>query len=301
MASKALSSSSLRPLVLTPATAKLHSSETKTNLIVLIDSFHHTGDLQNSFSNTFVCPGMIGGEEENVASRDPISKSVVDAGRRHIFYANKRGERFNITAVHRMNIHYLRKRIMDETMSILKKGETDDGNSQALTSLIQNYCLFSDYNFLSRCRSLIPDPYLGAAVKDRELMRDTAYRDWVSCLFHLNLKSNGLQPDQMVSYPEDHLMPELPGGPWDYPSASRTRKERYALAILGGIILNAPLILMVLVPGTVTSLVTVPVCTMIFAVAAAYFSPTKLPLELLAATAAYATVLVVFVSGTRSG
>jgi hypothetical protein len=89
-------------------------------------------------------PDMIGGEEENVTSRDPISKSVVDAGRRHIFYANKRGERFNITAVHRMNMHYLRKRIMDETLSILKKGEMNNGNSQALTSLIQNYCVFSE-------------------------------------------------------------------------------------------------------------------------------------------------------------
>jgi len=114
------------------------------------------------------------------------------------------------------------------------------------------------------------------------------------------LKSNGLQPDQMVLDHEDRLLPELPGGPWDYPSASRTRKERYVLAILGGVIINAPMILMVLVPGIVTSLVTVPVCTMIFAVATAYYSPTKLPLELLAATAAYAAVLVVFVSGTSS-
>ncbi|KAJ9158123.1 Ribonuclease H [Coniochaeta hoffmannii] len=214
---------------------------------------------------------MTGREEENVASRDPISKSVVDAGRRHIFYANERGERFNITAVHRMNMHYLRKRIMDETMSILDRGEMSNGNSDALTTLIQDYC---------------------AAVRDRELMRDTAYRDWDNCPFHLKserpmerdlfdyLKSNGLQPDQMVLDHEDRLLPELPGGPWDYPSASRTRKERYVLAILGGVIINAPMILMVLVP--------------------AYYSPTKLPLELLAATAAYAAVLVVFVSGTSS-
>ncbi len=143
-------------------------------------------------------------------------------------------------------------------------------------------------------------------------MRDTAYRDWNSCLFQLRsqrpmerdlfdyLKSNGLQPEQEVPYHENHLMPELPGGPWDYPSARRTRNERYVLAVLGGIILVAPMILMVLVPGVVASLVVVTVCTMIFAVATAYFSPTKLPLELLAATAAYAAVLVVFVSGTSS-
>ncbi len=93
-----------------------------------------------------------------MASKDPISKSVVDAGRRHIFYVNERGERFNLSAVHRMNMHYLRKRIMDETMSILKKGEMNDRNSEALTSLIQNYCLFSDHTFLLRWQSLIPAP-----------------------------------------------------------------------------------------------------------------------------------------------
>ncbi len=93
-----------------------------------------------------------------MAYRDPISKSVVGAGRRHIFYVNERGERCNITAVHRMNMHYLRKRIMDETMSILKKGEMSDGNFEALKSLIQNYCFFSGHKFLLWWQSLIPDP-----------------------------------------------------------------------------------------------------------------------------------------------
>lgn len=85
-------------------------------------------------------PGV---EEETLIRVDPISKSVVDAGRRHIFYANERGERFNITAVHRMNMHYLRKRIMDETASILNKGAIDDENSKTLTSLIQDYCSYN--------------------------------------------------------------------------------------------------------------------------------------------------------------
>ena len=74
---------------------------------------------------------------------------------------------------------------------------------------------------------------LGAAIRDREFMRDTAYRDWDNCLFQLKshrpmerdlfdyLKSHGLQPDQEVPYHEDPLVPELPGGPWDYQAASR--------------------------------------------------------------------------------
>lgn len=112
------------------------------------------------------------------------------------------------------------------------------------------------------------------------------------------LKTKGVHPVQMLSLEEAHDLPHLPGGPWDSPSAIRTRRERYALAILGGVILIAPMILMVLVHTTPASLVTVAVCTMIFAVAASYFSPTKLPLELLSVTAAYAAVLVVFVGGT---
>lgn len=143
-------------------------------------------------------------------------------------------------------------------------------------------------------------------------MRDWAYRDWDNNPFHLkaerpmerdlfsHLKSMGIQPERVRSIPpaEDSLMPDLPGGPWDYPSATRTRRQRYALAILGGVILNAPMILMVLIPSTAVSLATVGVCTIIFAVASSYFSPTKLPVDLLTATAAYAAVLVVFVGGT---
>lgn len=75
-----------------------------------------------------------------MASADPITKSVVDAARPHIFYTNERGERFNIVALHRMNMHYLRKRIMDETASILTRGAMDDDSSRVLTSLIQDYC-----------------------------------------------------------------------------------------------------------------------------------------------------------------
>lgn len=146
-------------------------------------------------------------------------------------------------------------------------------------------------------------------------MRDWAYRDWDRNPFHLkaeramerellgHLKALGVQPSRMAQPGEDddeRTMPVLPGGPWDYPSASRTRRRRYALAILGGLILNVPMVLMVMVPTREVSLSTVGVCTVIFAVAAAYFSPTKLPIDLLAATAAYAAVLVVFVGGTTA-
>ena len=83
--------------------------------------------------------------EASTHSTEPISKTVVGAGRRHIFYANERGVRVNLVAVHRMNMHYLRKRLIDETATILKKGEMDDDNSRALTGLMRDYCLMTTY------------------------------------------------------------------------------------------------------------------------------------------------------------
>ena len=151
---------------------------------------------------------------------------------------------------------------------------------------------------------------IGIAIRDREFMRELALRDWDKNPFYLksqremerdlleDLKAKGIHPNQMVSVEEARVLPHLPGGPWDSPSALRTRRERYALAILGGLILTVPMILMVLTRKTPVSLITVSVCTMLFAVATAYFSPTMLPLELLSATAAYTAVLVVFVGGT---
>ncbi|KAK3393404.1 hypothetical protein B0H63DRAFT_458145 [Podospora didyma] len=231
-------------------------------------------------------------EEANPVIADPVSKSTVDAARRHIFYLNERGERFNMTALHRMNMHYMRKRILDETMTILKKGEMNDGNSEALSLLMQNYC---------------------TALRDREFMRDAGYRDWANNPFLLrserpmerqllsHLSGHGILPERGVAPAENDLMPDMPGGPWDYPSSARRRRERYALATVGGVILVAPMVFMVLVPTKAANLATTAVCTMVFAVAVAYFSPSKLPIELLAATATYAAVLVVFVGGATVG
>ncbi|KAK0611885.1 hypothetical protein B0T14DRAFT_337850 [Immersiella caudata] len=230
--------------------------------------------------------------ETTIHTNDPISKIVVDAGRKHTFYANERGTRFNIVALHRMNMHYLRKRIIDEAATIFKNGVMDDENSKKLTSLMRDYC---------------------TAVRDRECMRDLAYRDWNSCPFHIKseremerglleyLQTQGVEPEQMATGDDEGLSPTLPGGPWDYPSSRRNRNERYALTILGSVIIIIPMVIMTYVPGRTASIATVISCTMFFAAATAYFSPTKPPLELMIATAAYAAVLVVFVGASVTG
>jgi len=78
--------------------------------------------------------------------------SDVDSGlvaaRRHIYYTNERGTRFNMTALHRMNMHYLRKRILDEAGEFFVRGGVDDGLSGSLAALMRDYCMFF-FPFLS--------------------------------------------------------------------------------------------------------------------------------------------------------
>jgi len=87
--------------------------------------------------------GDMASAESTVRTTDTISKAVVDNGRRHTFYANERGVRFNLVALHRMNMHYLRKRLIDEAATIFKAGSMTEGNSKALTALMSDYCLSS--------------------------------------------------------------------------------------------------------------------------------------------------------------
>jgi hypothetical protein len=86
----------------------------------------------------------------------------------------------------------------------------------------------------------------------------------------------------------------LPGGPWDPKTEKRTRYEGYSVAVIGSLILIAPMLLIVLIKGIIARLVTVRACTVIFAFALARLS-TKTQFEFMSATAACTAVLVVFV------
>ncbi|KAL8320649.1 hypothetical protein RB597_007083 [Gaeumannomyces tritici] len=220
------------------------------------------------------------------------TQRIVEIGRRHTYYANERGERINLVALHRMNMQYLRMRLLDEAVDMFKRGDMDDDNSKRVTSLMQDYC---------------------TAVRDREYMREWAQRDWPGNPFHLKserplerglldtLKARGIDPIPMHHlYKSDDGPEQMPGGPWDFDSRTKTRFLQYSLAITGAVILTVPMITMVLIGRTDASLAIVCVFTILFAVGLSYFSPSRLPIELLSATAAYAAVLVVFVGGAAT-
>lgn len=87
--------------------------------------------------------------------------------------------------------------------------------------------------------------------------------------------------------------------------SSMNRKEmveqytrKVAMAMIGGSFLIAPMLIMVLYPGLVTSLVTTSACVFGFGLVMSIFLDA--PFEVLSGTAAYAAVLVVFI-GTGGG
>ncbi|KIM96549.1 hypothetical protein OIDMADRAFT_148366 [Oidiodendron maius Zn] len=71
-------------------------------------------------------------------------------------------------------------------------------------------------------------------------------------------------------------------------------RTRFVMAIIGGLMLIIPMLIMTLVPSRLTSILTVSISVLIFSILVAIASTAK-PQEVLGATAAYAAVLVVFV------
>lgn len=76
-------------------------------------------------------------------------------------------------------------------------------------------------------------------------------------------------------------------------------KGRVTMAMIGGLFIIGPMLVMVLHPGLVTSLVTTSVCVFLCGLAMSMVLFER-PYDVIAGTAAYAAVLVVFI-GTGAG
>jgi hypothetical protein len=71
--------------------------------------------------------------------------------------------------------------------------------------------------------------------------------------------------------------------------------SRLQMALFGGVALIAPMLIMALHPGRTVDLVTTSVATVIFVIFVVVWNTDASGMEVLASTAAYAAVLVVFV------
>lgn len=87
--------------------------------------------------------------------------------------------------------------------------------------------------------------------------------------------------------------------------AEKKQRERLAarliMALFGGLALVAPMLVMTLHPTRLTTLLTTSICIVVVAVALAFYLGDAQPKDVMAATAAYAAVLVVFVGAIWTG
>lgn len=99
---------------------------------------------------------------------------------------------------------------------------------------------------------------------------------------------------------EDVVLPPILDGTRLYHNRRQRKSEflkRLQMAVFGGIALVGPMLIMVLYKHQLTSLLTVSISVFLFALVVATFS-TGTPETVLAAVAAYAAVLVVFVGAS---
>ena len=149
-------------------------------------------------------------------------------------------------------------------------------------------------------RDIEKEPFklVSSQTRDACIIEDVGLPPEAAALW--GLEYNPLRQQRL---PDDFEAPALLGGSR---ASIKERKEaelfalRLWFSLLGGLALIAPMLLMVLYKGGENvSLITTSVSTILFAVAMAKFS-TQPPWNLVATTAAYAAVLVVFVGSSSS-
>ena len=113
----------------------------------------------------------------------------------------------------------------------------------------------------------------------------------------VDLVPNHVLPSGPLPQPQDKECPQLREmGRNEANKAAYEKKRvlRFSMAALGGLLLVVPTVIMATVPGLRSSLVTTCISIIVFAVLISWRTELG-PNEVLATTAAYAAVLVVFV------
>ncbi|KAK4545412.1 hypothetical protein LTR36_002762 [Oleoguttula mirabilis] len=172
------------------------------------------------------------------------------------------------------------KELLDGQMSVM------------LPQLLHNYCnALRDMDYMQEkaANGFDNDPFLLMTSKqmERELMQDHGLLDHVD-------SRDDLPPSL------DEEDPRLPGVGRTariHAAQLENRFNKLYSALGGGLALIVPMIIMRLETGTVSCLVTTSSCVLIFSLVIAYRSNMR-PNDILAVTAAYTAVLVVFVGTT---
>ncbi|ETS74498.1 hypothetical protein PFICI_14364 [Pestalotiopsis fici W106-1] len=202
--------------------------------------------------------------------------------------------RINISELQRVHLRKLQHRLLQHAVD-LRYGATEPADWAS--DLRQYVQALQDHEYMGKFIWQSGDPFIitGERYIDR-CMLDVAMKDLE------NDKGSPRQSKPTRKWEDSSVYPAPIGGTRDVNCETIFWEgffQRMLLAILGGIFLVGPMWLMVLHNTLYTALITTTVCILIFGVLMA-LSLTK-PMDVMASTAAYAAVLVVFVGLTVDG
>ncbi|KAF3011355.1 hypothetical protein E8E14_007893 [Neopestalotiopsis sp. 37M] len=193
----------------------------------------------------------------------------------------------------RLNLRKLQHRLLQHAVELRHGASEPSGWADDLRQYVQ---ALQDYDYMGQFIWQSGDPFIitGERFVDR-------------CMLDAAMKGLGNDDDLRLIKPtrkweDEFVIPAPIGGTRDRNLQTVLWKgffERMLLAILGSIFLVGPMWLMVLHNTIYTALITTTACILIFGFAMA-LSLTK-PMDVMASTAAYAAVLVVFVGLTVDG
>jgi hypothetical protein len=242
-----------------------------------------------------------------------------------VFYTHNNQSIINLAGLQRLNLHALQKDLVDLVGNLIRTeivrpdqmaylnnkmsaygkfmGEVVNtlhpalGCRLSVLEITNKICQITvsalrDWDFMVECKKRAADedqrdPFILTTTKtlDLCLMKDAG-------LISTNMKFGEV--------PSDADLPDLPGfgrGSFNQYVETESAWKRFYTAILGSLALLAPMLLMVLHHDQTTSLATVCVSVVLFALAAAFFLKESLA-TVVSIVAAYTAVLIVFVGTT---
>ncbi|KAK3109868.1 hypothetical protein LTR53_016429 [Teratosphaeriaceae sp. CCFEE 6253] len=232
---------------------------------------------------------------------------LFDAGKASVFYAlTSKSDRqmpktavLNLAVLQQMNLHYLQHRVAmfagrsfrsSEFIPELMDGDTPETEMDCLYYWMERYCkAVRDLDYMKECatQDTYNDPFKMHSSKAVER----------SILEFVGLLPDHLLPAGVLPVAHDHAAPQLHSVSRNQAHKDEARKRRlwrFGMAAAGRMLLVVPMLIMAIVQGKIASLVTTCVAMLVFAILITWATDLG-PNEVLATTAAYAAVLVVFV------
>ncbi|KAK5115432.1 hypothetical protein LTR85_009892 [Meristemomyces frigidus] len=247
-----------------------------------------------------VDPGEGFRSEEKVETLAQLQRRLFDAGKNEVFATLTRSHDptkpktavLNIATLQHMALQQFQYEIARYVSVMYHSGQfhTEMEGYKPLNDLLSKYCdAVRNLDYMKKCA-------LGGHEKDAFLMKSSRSLER-KIMVTVGLVPHHVLPAGPLPLPRDAHCPKLRDMGRNEANRAAYEKQRllrFAMAGFGGLLLIVPMLTMAEVPGKIASLTTTCVAILVFAALISWFTNLG-PNEVLATTAAYAAVLVVFV------